>query len=506
MTKMSRISSWDQLEGEKVPPETQRNRDNEAARIIRGEFDAEKDPSVKEALGRELARMGQSTSAPSKTRVKTWEELDTPDAPDTPGAPKPVKAWEDINKDTPEDHTPVESKPTGELGRAVKGAQAFATGAVKSASLGLSKYPTAVMVKVLDQFMGDGKMTYKEALEATKMKLDEMEKENPKAMMAGNLVGGTAAAIGTGGGGLALQVGKTALAGGVSGFTENESLKDAAVGVGTGAAFGAAGAVAQKGMQHLVTKDARVALAKQAAKNATKLEENTAVLTEWMKKNGSKKSLVSEAYSIAGKAEVAKSVASAPRTVSARRGGLKTTRTGVPASQALNKVPEEVVEAAKNVKSAWGNQGQTRRVNAQLDSGDYSQVMSAGRSRLARDAIRDTREELPKAWDTLKNTAGGAVVGYGTGLLVGAENPEHWAGGGALLGGKAQLMGTAGGLARRLGTAAIPRIPQGTFETAARATTIGLTSPEAIARVDRLMAPTTMHEASSYLSSIFNEE
>lgn len=116
----------------------------------------------------------------------------------------------------------------------MKAAKTFMTNIGRGATLGLAKYPAAGVQMGLRALTGASVGTFGENVADVAEFYRQQEQESPQAALAGRIVGGLAATPG-GGGSLAGIVGRTALAGGVSGFTENENLRDAA----TGAAIGA---------------------------------------------------------------------------------------------------------------------------------------------------------------------------------------------------------------------------------------------------------------------------
>lgn len=126
------------------------------------------------------------------------------------------------------------------------------------ASMGLHKYPAAGIMKALDYLMGEGKMTYAEALEAINAQQQEDRDENPVASYGGQIVGslspaGAARSAGIGiakavpntiGGLMKSVAGAGAVGAGqgaISGFNENQDLTEAGLGAGLGAILGGAG-------------------------------------------------------------------------------------------------------------------------------------------------------------------------------------------------------------------------------------------------------------------------
>lgn len=155
----------------------------------------------------------------------------------------------------------------------------FGTGA----SMGLVKYPSALVMKMLDAFMGQG-MTWSEAIDAINRQQQQDREQNPIATAGGELAGalvapvpglGTAKATTTLGKlGLSTAKGAAtgAIQGGVSSFNENQSLDEAGKGAIAGATLGALGGAAQVAQAAGVEKMAQLAARKQKvdANNAIK--------------------------------------------------------------------------------------------------------------------------------------------------------------------------------------------------------------------------------------------
>jgi hypothetical protein len=112
-------------------------------------------------------------------------------------------------------------------------AQAATRGFAKSATLGLVQYPQAG----LKQLVNGG--TFGENLSDLRAEEAQLAADHPVPYQGGSAAGTLLQAAGTGGGGLLGMVGRGAIQGGVSGFTQNEDLGDAAAGAGVGAGLGA---------------------------------------------------------------------------------------------------------------------------------------------------------------------------------------------------------------------------------------------------------------------------
>lgn len=113
--------------------------------------------------------------------------------------------------------------------------KSFMTNIGRGATLGLAKYPAAGVQMGLRALTGAPVGSFRENVADVAEFYRQQEQENPQAALAGRIVGGLAAAPGVGGT-LPAMIGRTALAGGVSGFTEEEKLTDAAKGALIGAA------------------------------------------------------------------------------------------------------------------------------------------------------------------------------------------------------------------------------------------------------------------------------
>ena len=120
----------------------------------------------------------------------------------------------------------------------------FAQETGRGVTAGAIKYPAAVIMKAMDTAVGDGKMTWADAYDALKGQHTENMKDRPGSTIAGNILGGGTLAYLTGGTSLPGMLASNAVIGGVSGFTEDEKLSDAALGAGTGVVLGGAGRVA----------------------------------------------------------------------------------------------------------------------------------------------------------------------------------------------------------------------------------------------------------------------
>jgi hypothetical protein len=366
---------WDKYATEVVSPEAQASMDAGAREVIQAELDKEKDPAARASLTRELARLPVVTQ---------------PSAQPAPPVAQP--------------------EPT--VGEMLRGGY---MGAVKGATAGLSKYPVAGIAMVADRLRG-GHLSWEDARKYVNQEYDATRERVPGSMLTGELVGGAANAIGTGGTGVLANAGRTALLGGVSGFTNNEDLAEAAQGAGIGAVLGGAAGAAAKGAQRLVKTEAAKQVAAGANKAITAGRDALDTLAPWLAKQGvnikDPANVVKAAYSIAGKAEQA-----------AKRG----------AEPSFDALPDAIVKAAKQVKSSWGSKTAFANAEEKL-AGDYGDVMEAARNRLKRSVLPMAKEVGTTIAKEGARTAGWYGAGYGLGAAMDAENPEHWGVGAAGLG------------------------------------------------------------------------
>ena len=119
-------------------------------------------------------------------------------------------------------------------------------------TLGTHRYPAAAAMVLADKAVGDGKLTYEQALAEIRAQDAADMEEHPYAR-AGGEVAGTVLNSAGGAGGALRVAGRTALAGGVQGFTGREGMENAGQDTLTGAAVGGAlGAAAAGGQKALV--------------------------------------------------------------------------------------------------------------------------------------------------------------------------------------------------------------------------------------------------------------
>ena len=324
---------------------------------------------------------------------------------------------------------------------------AFTRGALNQALLGLDRYPAAGMMVAMDALRGGvagKKLSYKQALAEIRELERFDEEENPKARMAGQVVGGIANAATTGGASLLPIIGRTALQGGVLGFTEKEGMDGTALdtlkGAGTGAVMGAAGGLVGKGI------DA-------ARKVAGRLPE------------------VQNAHldKLAGRYEANKTIVLASDAAKARRAASKVPLTDDQVVNSLAKGGGKTLQLAADdpVRKA------AQKASAQRVGWETSlQKMQAGTWKptdyaLVPAAMGDAR----LAMDILKNTAGGTITGGVIGGAAGAAggmDPFDAAQAGALAGGLWQSKAKLGEGVTKLGLGAATALRPRLAESGAR--------------------------------------
>lgn len=138
------------------------------------------------------------------------------------------------------------------------------TGLVKGATLGLSKYITAGEAYLADNaralMKGNPGMTWQQALQYTKQEMDAQAEANPGAFYGGQAAGTVLNAAATGGATVPQLMVRGAIQGGVSGYTDNENLGDAAtgaiLGAGTGGAVGGVAKGVGSAKNYVVNKTA----------------------------------------------------------------------------------------------------------------------------------------------------------------------------------------------------------------------------------------------------------
>lgn len=113
----------------------------------------------------------------------------------------------------------------------------------QGATAGLIQYPQAGLMSLT----AGPDYSFKQALADLRADNERLAKNHSGAWFGGNIAGGITTAALSGGTTLPGLVGRGAAMGGVSGFTKDEDLTDAAIGAGTGAIFGASGKLINAG-------------------------------------------------------------------------------------------------------------------------------------------------------------------------------------------------------------------------------------------------------------------
>lgn len=141
----------------------------------------------------------------------------------------------------------------------------FGSNVGTGATLGASKYLAALGLKGARALTGGAPLTMAEAIEIAKQQQRQANEESPRAAFAGDVVGSGINSLAMGPAGFAGTVGRTALAGGVRGFTENEDVGEAGLGALLGGGLGAGAGLIGAGAKKLVAKTARSLLGSSAA-------------------------------------------------------------------------------------------------------------------------------------------------------------------------------------------------------------------------------------------------
>lgn len=132
------------------------------------------------------------------------------------------------------------------LGDLVAGVRGVGAGA----SLGAIRYPAALSMVGIDKLIGEGKLSYREALALIREQDRADMEEHKGARLAGEIAGTIGSSLATGGGGLLAQAAKAGATGAISGFTANEGMENAGTdtlrGAALGSTLGALGAGVQK--------------------------------------------------------------------------------------------------------------------------------------------------------------------------------------------------------------------------------------------------------------------
>jgi hypothetical protein len=479
---MSAMNPWedgfvDATPQTKVTPAQQSVRDTDRRMILNAEY--------------QKAVLAGNTSDAATVKREMARSKWVPDEPVTPSntpsqpvasnqAPsQAMNPWEDGFVDaTP----PTQVKPAPKsITVSTDDALAAGTGAVKGATLGTSKYMTAGMAYLADRarnlMNNTPGMTWKQAIQYTKAEQDSLAEKAPVAYYGGELAGTVANSVVTGGTGtaakvgLASPIGQGAIQGAVSGFTNNEDLKEAAFGAGVGGTLGGlakAAPIAQaKIMQSSVGKAVSSRL-----KNLSE-EINGALQSADDFFNRAK------FYKQSGNSAKAEQMAAKAAEQSAKAQGLKTQRS------ALADQFDQL-----NFKNAW-------EVADNQSYGDLGKAAAGMNLGSAGKSFLDTTKNV-----VIGGATGGALGGLGaaasgndigSGALYGAA-----VGGGGLPALKGSFKDVAQQAAIRGSTAINPNTLSNVAGTAARLGTNAATSEGLVPR-DEMQPPGTLKQANDAL-------
>ena len=142
---------------------------------------------------------------------------------------------------------------------------AFGSNVGTGATLGTSKYLAALGLMGTRALTGGAPLSMAEAIELAKLHQQQANQESPRAAFAGDVVGSGLNSLAMGPSGIAGTIGRTALAGGVRGFTENEDLGEAGLGAALGGGLGAGAGLLGAGAKKVVAGTARALLNRTAA-------------------------------------------------------------------------------------------------------------------------------------------------------------------------------------------------------------------------------------------------
>lgn len=159
----------------------------------------------------------------------------------------------------------------------------------RSATSGLMTYGGALARMGLENFAPDGDrtQTWQQSIDQERAQQQLDVQQHPYATTAGNVVGGVAQAVASGGGGILANVGKQAFSGAVGGYTANSgngsafggtTAADTASGGVVGGTLGLLGGAATKALQYVAKKAAANAFTTAAMKDADHIDAVKQVL------------------------------------------------------------------------------------------------------------------------------------------------------------------------------------------------------------------------------------
>lgn len=366
--------------------------------------------------------------------------------------------WSQYEEKTPSTQTKKEV----ENESVIKAAQTFATNIGRGATLGLAKYPAAAVQMGVRALTGAPVGTFGENVADVGEFYRQQEQQNPLAATSGRLVGGLAVP--------GLGVGKTILgtagrgsvAGGVSGFTEDENLMDALKGSAIGGTIGLAGGTVASMLGSPVEKFVRSEyVAKQGRTIAREAEKVKNAIIDLqpvfdritprlaMNRNINPEKIVGQISTYNKKNNPI------------RNAGIRVTNEEIEVAKAFNRAKGNMAGANTKIEEAAAKQGP-----------EFYDYVKSG---LGYEALRGGQSYLQTAKEMLPNIALGAAGGAGMGAMTGM-GPVAGAGMGAGLGGLYELkargapfitQALAAGLSRIAPTGTIPRMASKTFAQAA---------------------------------------
>lgn len=323
------------------------------------------------------------------------------------------------------------------------GGAAALRGIGESATLGLSRYPAAL---IYSKTMG---VPYEEALASVRAQEEQLRKEQAAPYMAGKIAGSLATLpVGGAARGILPAIGRGAVQGGVVGFTERPGMENVVQDVGLGAALGgtlsgAAGAAA-KG-QEFIVKNAYIA---QQAKNAERA----------MQRGNEALSVVTPAIQRVAPNATPEQANTILRSIASGK------------SKMGNFSPDEV-KAARTAVTASMTSAKSQGNVATMNQLAGQDVLDLAKSSLTYGTKKDAREFFDYAKEAAKDVAFGGAAGAGLSLVTG-QDPLTGAGVGAGLGGLWELKQKGFPVKMKAASAAGARIPLAAGETMARGATL----------------------------------
>lgn len=329
---------------------------------------------------------------------------------------------------------------------------AFLRSMGRETTAGLTDYPAALGIMASRAMSRDArKLSYEEALREVREQGQQLKTLYPTASTAGQITGGIVGSAGPGGG-IPAVVGRSAVLGGVSGFTGKEGMENVGADVLGGAALGATtglvagglgklGGAAQEKLVRNVYIDNQKSF--QAARTQA-YNEGMSALQPTIDRVLSKTSSINPIPADKIVQDIAKKKVNVPTT-------------------------REEVELAKSVYNnrRLAQQAANRAKTAETATGD--ELYDLAKKSMQYSATRGAQSFVGLAKETLPTIAAGAAMGAGVGSLTGMD-PTRAAALGAGLGGLYQVK-----------QAAAPLITKTVGALAARGPYVGA-APETIGR------------------------